>query len=189
MDDAPTTKDAILQRNRDAAARVDRAINALSNEQMLAVSPGGGWSPRDVLAHMGGDLRWFAEQLESLRDGREPSTVNAFGTEDLPTAHHDMSTQDGRNAAQHELLSTLSLDEVRQRWCDNRARLDELIRELPPDSLEVPHTIVPVGETGHVRPAEPGEQGWPLWRWIAGVTWSHFEIHARDLDAVGNRGR
>ncbi len=188
MDDALRTKNAILQRNRDAAARVDRAINALSDEQMLAVSPGGGWSPRDIVAHMGGDLRWFAEQLEALRDGREPSTIRAFGTEDLPTGGHDMSTQDGRNAAQHELLSTLSLNEVRQRWDDYRARVDELIRELPPDSLEVSHTIAPVGEPGQVRPAESGEQGWPLWRWIAGITWYHFEDHAGDLEAAANRG-
>jgi hypothetical protein len=187
MDDAPTTKQDILERNRRAADAIDRVLAELTDEQFLAVPAGGGWSARDVLAHLGADVRWMSAQLAAALEGRAPTELEAFGTEDPPPAGADLSTQDGRNAAQHERYRHLPLDEVRATWARYRDHIAGLIERIPDDQFAVSHTFAPLGHLGHVRPAAEGEEGWPLWRWLAGNTWYHFEDHLADFEAA--RGR
>jgi hypothetical protein len=187
VDDAPTTKEPILERSRCAIEAIDRALASLNDDQLVARPDRGGWSLRDVLAHMAADLRWFSEQLEAKLGDRLPDDAAAFTALRPPPEGVDLSTQDGRNAAQYELNRHLLLDEVRERWVTYRERVLAAVEGLPDGGFSVPHTIAQHGFAGHVRPASEGEEGWPLWRWIAGNAWHHFEDHFRDFEAAAAR--
>lgn len=184
MDHTPTTKDSILERIEAAANAIDEVVAGMTDEQLLRGKADGGWSGRDILAHLAADLRWFTAQFEALLEEREPTAAEAFTSSAPPDPRFNLSTQDGRNAAQYEMNRHLSLDEVRQRFAEYRKRAANAIARIPADQFNKQYTIVPLQHMMQVRPARDGEEGWPLWRWISGNTWHHFEDHLKDLEVA-----
>jgi hypothetical protein len=187
MSDEPRTRDAILGRFRKAYTAFDAALAKLTDQQMLAPGPGGGWSARDVLAHVGADHLWYTGQMTALLEGREPNAAECYGDVPPPGPGHDLSTQDGRNRLQLEQNRDVPLDEVRRRYRANRDRLEAIMERLPDDQMEQPYAIAVLGFTGQVRPAAEGEQGFPLWQWLRGNTWHHYEDHLKDIEAAPGR--
>lgn len=180
MQDVPRSRRAILERFHSAAASLDDALGRLTDEQMLA-SPAGGWSSRDVIAHIAADHRWFAGQLLANAEGRMPTALECYGTDEPPDPRHDLATQDGRNAAQYERNRAKGLQDVRDDLVRYRSALLDLIEALPESEFELPYALEPRGHVGWVHPARSGEEGFPLWRWMQGNTWHHYEEHLRDL--------
>lgn len=186
-DDIPRTKQPILDRFQRACSAFDEALAKLSDEQLLARPAGGGWSARDVLAHVSADNRWFGAQLQACAEDRLPGALESYGTDEPPPPGADLSTQDGRNAAQHERNRGKALEEIRREHAEYRARLLELIRALPDAEFERDYAIADNGHIGWVRPATESEQGFPLWRWLQGNTWHHYEDHLPEIQAAAAR--
>lgn len=178
----PTTKAAILERSRESAARLEAAFTSLSEEQLLRPNTVGQWSLKDVLAHIAWE--WLAGQLEAYLEGREPTAMECFGHEHAPGPDDDMSTNDGRNAWAYSLDKDLSLSDVLERYWRYRRRIDAVIERLPEEDFERSFAIVALGYVSHVRPAREGETGSPLWLWLKGNTWEHYEDHIEDFEAV-----
>jgi hypothetical protein len=177
----PTTRAEIMARYRQAAAAWDHSFAQLTGEQTLRPLSPGGWTPKDVLAHIAADHRWLACQLEALARGERPTAFDCYG-DDTPTGpQFDFATTDGRNAWQHERLRDLPLETVRRMAAESRARLDSALASLPDETFPRPYTIADNGHTGWVRPAAEGEQGWTMAVWVTNATWRHFEEHLRDL--------
>jgi len=168
-------------RSQAALTALDAELQSLTEEQLLAPSTVGDWSLRDVLAHLSAD--WLPAQIEAHLDGRVATAVECFGTDDPPGPHHDLSTEDGRNAWQHERDAALTLAEVRERFARYRSRMDALLARLSDDDLAASYVLEPLGYVGRLRPANDGETGVaaPLWRWIQGNTWHHYEAHLEDI--------
>jgi uncharacterized damage-inducible protein DinB len=183
MSDQPETKQAIIERFQRAATALDAAIAPLSDERLLGRPADGGWSKRDILAHIAADQRWWAAQLAASLEGRPPTPEECYAVPVAPPAKYDMSTQDGRNAWQHEHHKAQPLAEIREALLTERARIIELAERLPGTEYAVPYAIVDSGFTGQVRPAREGEQGFPLWQWFRGNTWYHYEDHLEDLES------
>lgn len=174
-DEHPRTKAAIIARNSTARTAFESALARLDEEALLAPRALGDWSLRDVMSHIGST--WLLEQLESLLEGRDPQALAAWGTEDPPGPEFDMATNDGRNAWQQQVRRHESLDQVRERLRRLLDRMDRVIETLPPEEFERPYTLRYTDFVGTVRPAEDGEQGYPLWQWIRGEYWHHLEDH------------
>lgn len=181
-DDPPTTKAAIIARNLSAANAMNAALSHLSYEQLLAPNAVGTWSLRDVLSHIGN--HWFPTQMEAHLEGRDPTPFEAWGTNTPPGPDVDMSTQDGRNAWLHEVHKDRPLPQVQERYLRYLERMDRLIEALPESEFEVPYSLTPLGWVNRVRPAQDGEQGFPLWRWIQGEYWHHLEDHLPAFEAA-----
>jgi hypothetical protein len=181
--DTPTTISALLDRIDAAHAEFESAIAAIPDERLLAPNTIGTWSVRDVMAHVGGDQRWMAGQLEALRDGTLPTSRSCYG-DDLPPPEGDWSSQDARNAWQRERFGALSLDEVRSMAAEAHERLIAAIRSFTDEQLSDKLAIANLGTTAHIRPAKEGEHGWPLVEWIGGVTYRHYAEHLGDIRAV-----
>ena len=182
MPDAPpTTVTALAARNREGLAALDAEIARLTDEQLLAPNTVGDWSLRDVLAHL--SVEWLAAQLEAHLDGREPAPLDCYGTDEPPPSWYDPSTNDGRNAWQHERDAALTLDQVRERFARFRVRMDALLARLSDEQLAASYILEPQGYVGRLRPAQEGESGIvaPLWRWLQGDTWHHYEAHLEDF--------
>jgi hypothetical protein len=175
LDDPPTTSAALTARNRAALAALDGAIAGLSDEQLVAPNTAGDWSLRDVLAHLSAE--WLPAQLEAFLGGREPTAVECFGDEVPPGPEFDLSTQDGRNAWHHARDAALTLDQVRERFARYRRRMDALLARLSDEDLAATYVLEPLGYVHRLRRGADGEAGVPLWRWIQGNTWHHYEQH------------
>ncbi len=186
MADAPLTTNAALKaRNQSALAAVDAELKSLTDEQLLAPNAVGEWSLRDVLAHL--SVEWLPAQIEAHLEGREPTAMECFGTDEPPGPDHDLSTEDGRNAWQHHRDANLTLAEVRERFARYRRRMDALLERLSDEDLAAMYILEPSGYVGRLRPARDGEVGFvaPLWRWLQGNTWHHYETHLEDIRATG----
>ncbi len=57
------------------------------------------------------------------------------------------------------------------------ARLLAAIATLDDAQLADELTIGELGTVGHIRKPRAGEQAWPLWEWLRGVTYHHFADH------------
>ena len=182
MPDDPKTKQAIIDRNRAAVARLSAALERLSDEQMLAPDAVGEWSLRDTLSHIAN--LWLAEQLESYLDGRAPDALSATGTTEPPGPAFDLTTTDGRNAWRHHVRQNESLEQVRERYDLFLERMDAVIGRFPEAEFERSFAIRFEDFVGLVRPAEEGEPGFPLWQWVRGDYWHHLEEHAPAFESA-----
>jgi hypothetical protein len=182
-DSQPTTISSLLERIDAAHTEFEAAIAAIPDDRLLAPNTIGTWGVRDIMAHVGGDQRWMAGQLEALQAGELPTSQSCYG-DDLPPPEGDWSSQDARNAWQRERFGALSLDAVRSMAAESHERLLAVIRSFSDDQLSDKLAIANLGTTAHIRAARDGEHGWPLVEWIAGVTYRHYEEHLEDIRKV-----
>ncbi len=180
-------KQAILARFREATGRLNAAVDRLDDDQMLAPNTVGEWSLRDTLSHIANP--WLAEQFQSYLGGRAPDPLTATGTTEPPGPEFDLTTNDGRNAWRHAVRADESLDEVRARYADFVTSMERLVEAVPDEDFERSFAIRFSDFVGLVRPAEEGEPGFPLWRWIQGDTWHHLEDHLPAFEAAADAGR
>lgn len=178
----PTSKRDILARIARSYAAWQDVVSALTAEQMLAPRAAGEWSARDVAAHVAADEQWLAGQLSAFLNGELPTSLACYGTEfEQAPPGIDLATQDGRNAWQYERLRHLSLEDVRDLAAQSHPNLIALLQAVPDGVFETPFAMANHGVVGHIRPAAPGEAGFPFWRWAAGATYLHYEDHAAAL--------
>jgi hypothetical protein len=186
-DTVPTTIDQFLVQVRGAFAEYEAAIASVPETLLTKAGTIGTWSVRDVMAHVGADQQWMAGQLEALRAGEEPTAMSCYGSDDPLPKGMTLNTQDERNTWQYERLRGLSLDEVRELASTGHARLIAAIESFRDEQLADVLTIANLGTQGHIRQPVAGEQGWPLWQWLAGVTYGHYGDHVESIRAVAAR--
>lgn len=180
--DLPTEKQDILARIEQSHARWRELVSGLTAAQLLAPGAAGDWSARDVVAHIAAGERWLAGQLAAYLRGEAPGWGECYGGEfeALPPGI-SLETQDGRNAWQHQRLQALTLDEVRELTESAHPKLAAVLEQIPAKIYSEPFSIGGNGPVGQIRPATPGEAGFPLWRWVAGATYLHYEDHGEQL--------
>jgi hypothetical protein len=182
------TKDELLRLARDAHGEYEDAIAAVPDDRMLERGAvGEGWSVRDVMAHVGADEMWMAGQLEALAADTEPTAESCYGGEPPPPADFDLSTQDGRNAWQYARLRDMTLEDVRAMSKAAHARLMAAIQAMSEDVYEGELAIVPLGLVNRLIPSQAGEQAFPVWQWLRGVTFHHYNHHSADIIAFTGR--
>lgn len=175
MADIPTTKAAIQERFASAVEALNARLATLSDEDLERPGAVGDWSLKDALAHLSSP--WLAAQIEALREGREPTAMEAFGHEQAPGPDDDMMTNDGRNAWSHRFEEGLTLQQVRERYRDYVERATAALEAVPADDYERVFSLMPLGYVGRLQPGDEGQPNAPLWRWVMGNTWHHMEDH------------
>jgi hypothetical protein len=84
---------------RSGHARLEKLIENLSKEQMVASRLHGGWSGKDLLAHLGFWEQRMATYCQMLLNGETPrETVGQFAVDEINAAafaeHHDHSLEE-----------------------------------------------------------------------------------------------
>ncbi len=177
----------LLARIRAAYDNYLAAIAAIPEGALTKPDTIGTWSVRDVIAHVGGDELWMAGQLEALRSGTMPTAASCYGIDLPPPPDMDWS-QDGRNAWQRERLRGLSLADVRAMASEAHARLLAVISTFEDAQMSDRLAIAELKTVAWIRPPKEGEQAYPLWEWLRGVTYKHYEEHADMVQAVVPKG-
>ena len=139
-------------------ARLDAALGHLSRERMAAPGAEGGWSVKDILAH----ITWSERELTGVL--RQRAMVGS----DLWNL-----SQDERNAAVYAENRDRTLDDVLAAWQGDFAALRAEIARLSDAELADPALIAEI----------PG--GLALWQLLAGGTWLHYAEHLPAIQAHG----
>jgi hypothetical protein len=109
----PTPEKAtLLEQLESERAELDRLLVEVGVDRMTD-SIGGGWSVKDVVAHIMAYDRWWAAQLRSLIRGTPATTRELYDADDEP-AYAAPSDLDTRNAAIRERYRDWPLDDVLQ---------------------------------------------------------------------------
>lgn len=174
----------LLQQIADAYNDFNAATSGLTDDLLTKESTIGDWSVRDIIAHIGGDEMWMAGQLEALRFETMPTAASCYGIDVPPPPDMDWS-QDGRNAWQRERLGGLSLEDTRGMAKEAHRRLLAVVAAFEDGDLSKPLAITELKTVGWIRPPQEGEEAYPLWQWIRGVTYHHYAEHAGAIHLVG----
>jgi hypothetical protein len=146
----------LLSAMRAGHARLDKMFAALSEEQMLAARLHGGWSGKDLLAHLGFWEQRMADYCQMLRNGETPKeTVGEYDV-------------DGINAAAFDEHHDQSLDEVRRFERQSFQMLLDQAEKVPEKDLFDPQRFAWL-------------KGAALAAWIEGNSYGHYEEHQSDL--------
>jgi uncharacterized protein (TIGR03083 family) len=155
MSEATATleRSALVARVEDGRARLEAAVASVPLSRLEEPGLAGGWSVKDVLAH----VAFWEEALVAQLDA-------AAGGPPAPSLDEDFHAVNARVQAEHR---SRPLAEVRQ-WADRTHRsLVARLRDLPTRVLESP----PAGS------ADPA----PLWQSVPGATFEHYPEHVEAI--------
>jgi hypothetical protein len=146
----------LLSAMRAGHARIEELFASLGDEQMLAARLHGGWSGKDLLAHLGFWEQRMADYCQMLRSGETPrETVGEYDV-------------DGINAAAFNAHREQSLEEVRRFERQSFQRLLDQAEKAPEADLFDPQRFAWL-------------KGATLATWIEGNSYGHYEEHQSDL--------
>jgi hypothetical protein len=148
----------LLSAMRAGHARLEELFSSLSEEQMLTSRLHGGWSGKDLLAHLGFWEQRMAEYCQMLRNGETPKeTVGEYDV-------------DGINAEAFNQHRDQNLDEVRRFERQSFQLLLDQAEKAPEEDLFDPQRFAWL-------------KGATLGAWIEGNSYGHYEEHHSDLAA------
>ena len=163
---APTTVAALVIRIQAAFERFLPAIGRLSEDQLLDPCLPGGWSVKDVLAHLAWWDQWllytFALSARPMPDHRPPPLFD-----EIPT---DGQWADRMNARVYEFNRTRELAEIQAEFEAARQGVLQLVQSLSdPDIFAADGLSAVLGQ-----PAAP---------LLLGI-YEHYEEHAHMIEAL-----
>jgi hypothetical protein len=148
--------DAVLSQLSAARAQLLTAADGLSEAEMTTLSVVGGWTLRDVLAHISGWATWDLQTIREMRHGGRP---------DL-TVIRDVDAFNSRLVAER---AGWSVARILGELEETHAALQALVRSMPDEDM-----------------ARAGPFRGPYWdslaEWLR-VAWEHEEEHARQIRA------
>jgi hypothetical protein len=157
------TKAELLERIRATRAEWEAALAAVPEGRLTEPGAVGEWTVKDVVAHVSYWEDWQADQLEALLRG-ETALFTRPGTP--PGALSDDA--DERNAAIYALYRDRPPEKVLDLARASYPRLLALVEQLTAQALNDHQTYA-------------WTFGYPVWRMIAGNTYTHYPRHAADL--------
>jgi hypothetical protein len=148
------TRDELLNAIHASRREWDALLEAVSDEAMLSPAEAGGWSVKDVVAH----IAWHEREMAGLlRD------MTLAGSDLWLLPLHE------RNAIIHEQSKNRSLEDVRAEAATVYAELLSLLGGLSDEDLNDP---------SHFKDMPPD---WLPWKLIAENTYEHYNDH---MDAL-----
>jgi hypothetical protein len=151
-------KDRLLQAMVEGRVRWEEALASVPEERMLEPAFEGGWSMKDVIAHI---AEWANVAATRLEYG--------LGQRSTPADFEGMEI-DARNARFFERNRDVPLNEVQKQEAANWERLLAMAKSLSQEQLDDPS--LPKGGPGH-----------PPWDMIAGNAHEHFDEHIEQIHA------
>lgn len=160
----PAGKQMLLDLMEVERARWDALIAEFSEEQMHQPGLDGGWSVKDVIAHVAMYEAWTAEQIRLAREGSGPPPEMTASGED---EHWD--ELDWRNARFYEMNKDKPLSQVKAESTLAFEQLLDTVRSLSEEELRLPHPwmgprpifeIIPVQSYEHYHQHIPALRVW-----------------------------
>lgn len=166
----PTTKTELLERMRVGRAAWDERIARVDPETLTEPSLAGGWSAKDLIAHVAAYERWTAAQLRALRTGRPLTNLEQYGTAE-PPAGFDALDLDERNAALYAIARDLPMAEAQAQSAAAFAALVAAVEALDEVTLATTGALDWTGDR-------------TLLEILPEQSYDHYAQHADDVQAL-----
>jgi hypothetical protein len=166
----PRTKTELLERMRTGREEWDALIGQIPDSVHTEPALAGGWSVKDLIAHVAAYENWTAAQIRAANEGRVPTDKELYGVEQMPLDPEGWDL-DRQNAAIHARYQEMPLAEVmtfsRQAFADLVAAVEAVSDE---------------------DVARTGAQTWTGDRTLLEIVpeqcYAHYEQHAGELRSI-----
>jgi hypothetical protein len=107
----PGSKSELLERMRAGREEWDALIAQIPDSARTEPALAGGWSVKDLIAHVAAYENWTAAQIRAANEGRAPTDRELYGVEEMP---HDPEgwDLDRQNAAIYARYKEIPLADV-----------------------------------------------------------------------------
>lgn len=156
MTEEPVTKDRLLAWMQEERRALEETIGELDEAQMVRPGLEGGWTVKDVLAHIVAWEQLMCRWLQEAIAGQVP---------DRPGDSDDI---DRRNEAIYEANRERPLAEVLEDFARSYQRSLEVVRGLPEE---------PLFDADYYA----WREGNPLWYMVGGNTFWHYKEHNKAI--------
>ena len=118
----PGSKTELLERMRAGREEWDALIAQIPDNARTEPTLAGGWSVKDLIAHVAAYEKWTAAQIRAANEGRAPTNRELYGVEEMPDDPEgwDLDRQNAAIYAQYKETSVLR----RKRATPKRKRRD-----------------------------------------------------------------
>lgn len=168
----PRTKAELVARIERGRAELEQLIAPLTEAELVAPGPDGGWSIKDHLAHLAAWERGIAALLR-----RQPRW-EAMGLDRETVLATD---EDGVNALLDQQNRDRSLSEVLAALRQAQKEMSGALDSLEDADLFKPYSFYESGEESDESEAEDGP---PVIGWIIGNTYDHYDEHRGYIEAI-----
>ena len=166
----PTSKTELMERMREGREEWDALLAQIPDSARTEPALAGGWSVKDLIAHVAAFEKWTAAQIRAANDGRTPTDNELHGVEEV-TVDPEGWDLDRENAAIHARYKETPL-----------AELMTLSSQAFADLVAA---VEAVADEDFVR---PGAQTWTddttLLEVIPGQCYAHYAQHADELRSI-----
>src|SRR5690242_4756400 len=161
--DTRQTKDELLERIRTGRADFDTVLLAVPPEVVDQPLLDGGWSVKDLVAHIAAYDQWTAAQITAANAGRAATDRELYGVEDVPDDPQGWD-EDRQNAAIRDRYADVS-------YPDALAFAEQSFNQLLSVLTTTPEDVL----------TRPGAQAWTEGQavidLVPGETYRHYAEH------------
>jgi hypothetical protein len=166
----PGSKTELLERMRAGREKWDALIARIPDSARTEPALAGGWSVKDLIAHVAAYENWTAAQIRAANEGRAPTNRELYGTDELPDDPEGWDI-DRQNALIYAQYKETSLPEVIAFSSQAFADLVAAVEAVPDEDF-----------------ARTGAQTWTedstLLEIIPGQCYAHYQQHADELRSI-----
>jgi hypothetical protein len=128
----PGSKAELLERMRAGREEWDALIAQIPDSVRTEPALAGGWSVKDLIAHVAAYENWTAAQIRAANEGRAPTNRELYGVDEVPDDPEGWDL-DRQNAAIYARYKEIPLSEVmtfsRQAFADLIAAVEGVSEE------------------------------------------------------------
>jgi hypothetical protein len=165
----PGSKTELLERMRAGREEWDALVAQIPDSARTEAALAGGWSVKDLIAHVAFFENWTAAQIRAANEGRAPTNRELYGTEEM--RDYPGWDLDRQNAAIYAQYKEIPLAEVNR--FSSQAFADLVA------------AVEGVSDEDFVR---TGAQAWTddttLLEIVPGQCYAHYEQHADELRSI-----
>jgi hypothetical protein len=167
------SKTALLERMRERREVWDSLVAQVPESAITVPALPGGWSVKDLMAHVAAYEQWTGAQIRAANERREPTDLELYGVEDVPEDPEGWDL-DRVNAAIYDRYVTTPLDDVR------------VFAERAFADLVAAVEAVPEGDIV-ASDAQSWTGGETLLELVPRQSFAHYEHHLDDLRAINGQ--
>ena len=164
------SKHELLERMREGREVWDGLIAQVPESAITEPALPGGWSVKDLMAHVAAYENWTAAQIRAASEGREPTNLELYGMEDV--------SEDPEGWDLDRLNATIYDRYVATPIIDVRRLAERAFAEL----------VAAVQAVSDQDIAAPDAQAWTggetLLQLVPGQSYAHYEHHLDDLRSI-----
>jgi hypothetical protein len=166
----PGSKTELLERMRAGREEWNALIAQIPDSARTEPALAGGWSVKDLIAHVAAFESWTAAQIRAANEGRTPTARELYGVEEMPFDPEGWDI-DRQNAAIYAQYKEMPLAEVMTFSSQAFADLVAAVEAVSDEDI-----------------ARTGAQTWTedgtLLEIVPGQCYAHYEQHADELRSI-----